>query len=109
VSNLETSGYEVVLLRPEEATVEILTSRPFNLLLLDVNSADSPAYRLCEQSRTVVDIPVMLILRGIARTDVLRGYQAGADAYLLFPFDDRELEARLNGLLRRHPASRSLV
>jgi DNA-binding response OmpR family regulator len=54
-------------------------------------------------------VPVFVVLRGAARHDVLRAYQAGADAYILAPFDHRELLARVQALLRRQRVAQPIV
>jgi DNA-binding response OmpR family regulator len=43
----------------------------------------------------------MVVLHGAARSEVLRSYQSGADAYITSPFDPRELIARMGALVRR--------
>jgi DNA-binding response OmpR family regulator len=45
----------------------------------------------------------MLMLRGAARNEVVRDFQAGAHAYVLVPFHPREQLARMDALLRRSP------
>ncbi len=103
---LEQSGFEVRLVSADMVPLTPSEVGAHSLILLDVNSLDGDGYRFCEQLRTSVEVPLMLILRGAARTDILRGYQAGADSYILFPFDPRELLVRMQALLRRRPGFR---
>ena len=48
------------------------------------------------------DLPVLLLTARAAEKDCLRGFEAGADDYVVKPFSMRELMARVQALLRRH-------
>jgi len=106
---LQQAGFEVELIEANPAKLPDLHSKPYALILFDVSVPNGPGYQLCEMLRNDGRLPVMFILRRVARGDVLRAYQAGADAYVLFPFDEREFLARMGALLRRRPARRGLV
>jgi DNA-binding response OmpR family regulator len=73
----------------------------YQCVLFDVARPSGDAMDACARLRGCTQLPILLILRGAARGDVLQGFQAGADAYVLAPFDGRELLARLTGLCRR--------
>jgi DNA-binding response OmpR family regulator len=101
---LKRAGFQVELVEANLQKPIDPFSKPYGLIVLDINLPDGPAYQICERSRNRWNLPVMLVLHGAARHDVLRGFQAGADAYILAPFDDREFLARMSALLRRRPA-----
>jgi DNA-binding response OmpR family regulator len=101
---LTDAGYEVDLAEASMRKPLPLDRKPYRLLLFDVGAKCDIDYQLCAQARMTSDLPVMLMLRGAARNEILRGYQAGADAYVLVPFDPRELLARLEALLKRASA-----
>lgn len=100
---LKGAGYEVDLVEANTRRPLPLSGRPYRLLLFDVGSKSDNQYQICAQTRLANKLPIMLMLRGAARNEVVRGFQAGADAYVLVPFDPRELLARLDALLRRSP------
>jgi|GEM_PF-1577968 len=103
VPYLKGAGYEVDLVEANTRRPLPLSGRPYRLLLFDVGSKSDNQYQICAQTRLANKLPIMLMLRGAARNEVVRGFQAGADAYVLVPFDPRELLARLDALLRRSP------
>lgn len=100
---LRATGFEVDLFEVSQHPPPNYTDRPYKMVVLDISNADGAGYEMCTRFRNVLDVPLILVLRGAARNDVLRGYQAGADAYVLAPFDHREFTARMRALLRRHP------
>ena len=102
---LEDAGYVVDLVEACTRKTLPLSSKPYRLLLFDVGARSDNDYQICVQARLASQLPIMLMLRGAARHEVVRGYQAGADAYVLVPFDPREFLVRLDALLRRPPAS----
>ncbi len=75
-----------------------------DLILLDVMMPDLNGYEVCRRLRSSIklsDTPVMfLTARGMV-SDRIEGFEAGADDYLMKPFDLRELELRVEALLRR--------
>jgi two-component system, OmpR family, response regulator len=73
----------------------------YDAILLDIGARNSASFEICSQVRIGTRAPIMLVLHGAARSDVLQAYRSGADAYVLAPFDPREFLARLGGLLRR--------
>jgi DNA-binding response OmpR family regulator len=96
------AGYEVELVEASaRRALPPLSSKPYRLLLFDVASRSDIDYQICAQARLASELPILLMLRGAARHEIVRGFQAGADAYVLVPFDPRELLARLEALLRR--------
>ena len=100
---LKGSGFTVDYVEADSRRMPDLANKPYRLLLFDIRSKADVGFQSCAMIRSRTDLPIMLILRGGARSEVMRGYQAGADAYMLVPFDPREFAARLNGLLRRSP------
>jgi two-component system phosphate regulon response regulator OmpR len=101
---LKAAGYEVDLVEASARRPLSLSGKPYRLLLFDVGSKSDNGYQICAQTRLASEVPILLMLRGAARNEVVRGFQAGADAYVLVPFDPRELLVRLGALLRRAPA-----
>ena len=81
-------------------------------VLLDLNLPDGDGLTLLPQLRTAPDRPTVIAVTARDQvSDRIRGLDAGADDYLVKPFDVDELEARLRALLRRaagrsHPVIR---
>ncbi|WP_121379173.1 winged helix-turn-helix domain-containing protein, partial [Pseudomonas aeruginosa] len=83
-------------------TQALLQVARFDVLVLDLGLPDEDGLRLLQRLRQQgVDLPVLVLTARDAVTDRVAGLQAGADDYLLKPFDLRELGARLHTLQRR--------
>ncbi|MDY6940165.1 MAG: response regulator, partial [Cyanobacteriota bacterium] len=77
----------------------------YDLLLLDVVLPEIDGITLCRQLRELgSDIPILLLTARNKSTDKVEGLNAGADDYLIKPFDLEELLARIRALLRRSAA-----
>ena len=75
-----------------------------DIIISDLNTPDMGGMELIEQLKTsgfFKEIPV-LVLSGDENTDTrIKCLDAGADDYVVKPFNPRELEARMNAILRR--------
>jgi diguanylate cyclase (GGDEF)-like protein len=109
--NLRSAGYEVsVASDGEEALERAGTLRP-DLVLLDVMmpriDGFEVAHRLRRNPQTSNTSIIMLTAKALA-TDKVLGLTAGADDYIIKPFDPIELLARVKGTLRRAKEMRNL-
>src|ERR1700761_3476600 len=75
-------------------------ARP-RLIVLDVGLPDLDGWSVLERIRDVSDVPVLMLTGHTSSGDVVRGLQTGADDYLFKHFDNGELLARVQALLRR--------
>lgn len=81
---------------------ETLSSRQFDLLILDINLPDGSGLELLRQLRADGDeIPVILLTANDLELDEVTGLEAGADDYITKPFSLAVLRARVNAQLRR--------
>jgi two-component system, OmpR family, response regulator RpaB len=106
---LRSAGYEVIVAEAQVRVLPDLLSKPYAVIVLDISARDGTPYDLCQQLRAGLATPIMLVLRGGARECVLRGFECGADTYVLAPFDPREFEARLRSLTWRSDRTSSPV
>jgi len=103
---LRTVGYQVVEAGSGESALEVLALEQPDLVLLDVMLPRGPdGYEVCRRLREFSDVPVIMLTAKAQESDVLRGFEAGADDYLTKPFSAKELVARVRAVLRRsrHP------
>lgn len=85
-----------------------LAASDFDVAVLDLGLPDDDGINLLARWRMRgIDMPLLVLTARDAVSDRVRGLQAGADDYLLKPFDLDELVARLRALLRRS-AGRSI-
>ena len=101
---LRRSGYDVSIAATGDEALRQVEGFAPDLVLLDVMIPQKSGYEVCREIRAQpwgarVRI-VMLSAKG-SQADVERGLQAGADLYVTKPFANRELLARIAGLLAR--------
>ncbi|HBO5685077.1 TPA: response regulator [Pseudomonas aeruginosa] len=102
VAGLNAQGLTVDRVASAADTQALLQVARFDVLVLDLGLPDEDGLRLLQRLRQQgVDLPVLVLTARGAVTDRVAGLQAGADDYLLKPFDLRELGARLHTLQRR--------
>ncbi len=101
--NLKKEGFAVETAGDaDECMNRFLSGRP-DLVLLDVMLPSGNGLDLCRRlHRHNAALPVLLLTARAAEADCLRGFDAGADDYVVKPFSMRELMARVHSLLRRH-------
>ncbi|PKC51379.1 hypothetical protein RhiirA1_483874, partial [Rhizophagus irregularis] len=58
-------------------------------------------WEVCELIREFSNVPIIMLTARTDKLDLVKGLNTGADDYISKPFDDRELIARVNALLRR--------
>ena len=99
---LKTEGYEIQTARDGHDGLRRAGETRFDLLILDVMLPGLTGFQLCQavRERGFDGAILMLTARGEVR-DRVRGLGAGADDYLIKPFDPDELLARVRALLRR--------
>jgi two-component system, OmpR family, response regulator PrrA len=101
-TGLEVNGFSVVALDSAEAALAEITGRLPDLIVLDVGLAGMSGIDLCAALRSrQIDVPILVLSARDEVGDRVAGLQAGADDYLVKPFDLTELVARLQALLRR--------
>jgi two-component system response regulator MprA len=99
---LVAHGFETELAADGQEALERLQSRPFDLVVLDVMMPGSDGIDVCERLRAAGDrLPVLMLTARDAVRDRVAGLEAGADDYLVKPFANEELVARVRALLRR--------
>ncbi len=106
---LKRAGYDVDLVEASLHKVLNLQAKSYRAVLFDIRKPGGSGFELCRRIRERSLLPIMLVLHGLARNDALLGFQAGADAYMLAPFDEREFHARMRGLLQRSPVKPRLL
>jgi two-component system response regulator MprA len=101
-SSLEFEGYEVVTANDGLAALEAVAADSFDAVLLDVMMPRLDGLTACRRLRASGNhIPVLMLTARDAVGDRVSGLDAGADDYLVKPFELDELLARVRALLRR--------
>jgi DNA-binding response OmpR family regulator len=105
---LAREGYAVDVAYSGEEALERVSGRDYDAVVLDVMLPGADGFEVCEalrrQQRT---LPVLMLTARSEVADRIRGLDAGADDYLVKPFDFGELLARLRALGRRSQSERA--
>lgn len=97
---LELEGFEVETANNGVQALEKF-DMSFDLILLDIMMPEMNGLNVLSQLRSKFTVPVIFLTAKDNEYDKIIGLELGADDYILKPFNDRELIARINALLRR--------
>jgi DNA-binding response OmpR family regulator len=102
------AGYSAQVVRDGRDVVQLATSEPFDLILLDIMLPGLDGLAVCRALRAAtVAAPILMLTARDTTEDKVAGLDSGADDYLVKPFRIAELLARMRALLRRNPVSES--
>ncbi len=100
---LEKNGFEVETAYDGEEGAQYAELGVYDLLILDVMMPKMDGFELARQVRSKRSgVPILMLTARSSVEDRVRGLNCGADYYLTKPFDQRELLACINALLRRN-------
>lgn len=100
---LTAAGYEVLAACSGEQAIELVAQEQPDLVLLDIllSYGSLDGYQTARRLREFSDVPVIMLTARARESDLLEGFEAGADDYITKPFSAKELLARLQAVLRR--------
>ena len=96
----EMSGYQVITAYSGQEALKKMSYLP-DIILLDINMPDMDGLTVCENIREYITCPILFLPARIETIDKIKGFSAGADDYIVKPFDLDELGARVAAHLRR--------
>lgn len=99
--SLQKSGYKVTTTANGMEALRIFEEKQFDLVLLDVMVPELDGFTLCAELRQRSDVPVVMLSALNRPDDIVYGFSVGADDYICKPFTFREIEVRLQAILRR--------
>ena len=106
VYNLEQNGYEVRSAETVIETQKILEKEKFDLIILDISLPDGNGFDLCREFKAAwPELPVIFLTANDLETDVLNGFDMGAEDYVTKPFNMKILMRRVEVALRRNTAA----
>ncbi|HSA82027.1 MAG TPA: response regulator, partial [Geminicoccaceae bacterium] len=98
---LAEHGYHVTTAADAAEAKASLRNFAFDLMVLDVMMPGQDGISLTTELRRMIDLPILLLTALGETEDRVNGLAAGADDYLVKPFDPRELLLRIATILRR--------
>jgi two-component system OmpR family response regulator len=107
---LEREGYAVDAAESGDLALELAEATDYDAIVLDLMLPGVNGFAVCRELRRAGrSMPVLMLTARTGVADRIRGLDAGADDYLVKPFDFGELLARLRALLRRGPVDRPTI
>ncbi len=101
---LSDRAYSVDVVKDGESAWNWISSLSYDLIVLDITLPKLDGISLCKRLRTTTNnttTPVLMLTARDTIADKILGLDAGADDYMVKPFDLEELMARIRALLRR--------
>jgi len=98
---LEDEGYEVAVAGDGETGLKMFSQIDPDLVLLDLRLPDISGFEVCRSIRRTSITPVIMVTAQTDTSDLVNGFDAGADDYVTKPYSSRELIARIKAVLRR--------
>ncbi|GEP65966.1 DNA-binding response regulator [Clostridium beijerinckii] len=99
---LEVSGFKTEIAFNGEDGLNFALNREFDLILLDLMLPSKDGFQLCKEIRSNKEIPILMVTAKKDSVDKIKGFNLGADDYIVKPFDPSELVARVNAHLSRY-------
>lgn len=99
---LVATGFEVITASSGRTAVEKVALEQPDLILLDIVLSDEiDGYEVARQVRAFSDVPIIMLTARVEESDLLQGFDVGADDYITKPFSSKELLARVRAVLSR--------
>lgn len=102
--DLELMGFHVDYTSDGSSALKKAESKRYDLIVLDVMMPKMDGFEACKKiraNRTSGNVPIILLTAKGTIEDKIRGFNAGADDYLVKPFEFQELMVRMRALFRR--------
>ena len=107
--NLENEGYTVDSCYDGEEAVRMARENGYDLIILDLMMPKKDGLTACQEIRMFSTVPIIMLTARSEDSDLLMGFESGADDYITKPFKILELKARVRALLRRAGLSSSAL
>lgn len=104
---LSRDGYSVEVANTGADALRSVQAEPPDVVVLDVNLPDVNGFALCSQIRKTMHLPVIMLTASSLDTDMVVGFQQGADDFVSKPFSMQVLSYRIRAVIRRSAADLS--
>ena len=98
---LRNAGFQVETATTKAAALDAVSTRPPDVMLLDLVLPDGSGVEVCEDVRRWGALPIVVLSAVGDEREKVRALDAGADDYITKPFGSDELTARVRAVLRR--------
>jgi DNA-binding response OmpR family regulator len=98
---LSPKGFHCVKCKTGFAAMQYLEKTKVDLVLLDIMMPELDGWETCKRIREISNVPIIMLTARDQTIDIVKGLKLGADDYITKPFDESELLARIEAVLRR--------
>ncbi len=99
---LSAAGFETLAASSGENAIEAAAVEQPDLILLDIIlNGPADGYEVARRIREFSDVPIIMLTARVRESDLLHGFEVGADDYITKPFSSKELLARIRAVLKR--------
>ena len=101
--NLNVAGYTVDSALTKQEAKDFLTKQDYGLIVLDVNLPDGNGFDFCQEAKERrPDTAIIFLTANDMESDMLKGYELGAEDYVTKPFRPLEVVARVKAHMARY-------
>ena len=105
---LNLEGFTSDYASGQKEAEELLKTKQYQLLLLDVSLKDGDGFAVCDMAQKI-QLPVIFLSASSDEETVVKGLNIGADDYITKPFRPKELLSRIKNALRRHAGHQTII
>src|SRR5262249_10641188 len=99
--SLEGAGYKVYSTMTGKSVMDLVMTKKPDIILLDIFLPDADGFEVCTQIRKFSSIPIIMVTANSKAEYIAKALDLGADDYLVKPFTNTELLARIRASVRR--------
>ncbi|MBT2758792.1 response regulator transcription factor [Mesobacillus foraminis] len=96
-------GYQCIKKTSALEAISYIRNNRVDIILLDIMMPEMDGWEAAGEIRKHWDIPIIMLTARTEKHDIIKGLGLGADDYISKPFDEEELVARIEAVLRRTP------
>ncbi|WP_342527174.1 response regulator transcription factor [Chryseomicrobium sp. FSL W7-1435] len=100
---LNPQGFKCIKVLDGKEALHVVRTQTVHLVVLDVMMPGMDGFEVCAEIRKLSTVPILMLTAREGKEEVVKGLTLGADDYVTKPFDEEELVARVQALLRRVP------
>ena len=98
---LAPNGFKCIKAESGKEALYYLENENFDMVILDVMMPEMNGWTTCQKIREFSNVPIIMLTAMGETIDIVKGLKNGADDYVTKPFNEKELLARMEALLRR--------
>lgn len=95
------AGFEIIYLLDIPMILQAIAQHDIDAIVLELSNHEISGFELCEKIRSNTQIPIIVSSNLTHINDKIRAFELGVDDYMIKPYDNAELIARLKSILRR--------